>query len=348
MQMLPPTPDMRLIPATAADAEAIHRMKHAAFWPLYEKYHDDATSPALELLGRVKSQLEHPATDWYILRRDGNDVGGMRILRDKTEDGLPVCRIGCLFVLPEYQRQGVATAALQAAFARYPDAALWHICTTLQEHDTVRLLERHCFRRTETEPTAYPGMDLVHLTRLREDVPMRRLARLTDREVLGASDTDTITHAAPRRTARAILQGCGNRDGLYVVTHTEGFDIHMLPGGGVENGESILAALHREIYEETGCRIDSVRPLGYVEENRGHTNYTQLSYYFLCATRDTELHPHLTQVEMAHGATAAWMTLEEMQNAIRTPVFDRPQGRFLQARDVAALEAYSEYMQTNS
>ena len=339
-----PKAEVCLVRATLADAENLHRMKHAAFWPLYERYHDDAMSPALELLSKVKSQLESPATDWYILRLGETDVGGLRIVREHTEDGLPTCRISPLFVLPEHQRRGVASAALTTAFSLYPEAVLWQISAILQERDTVRLYERHCFRRTETEPTAYPGMDIVHFVRLREDVPMRRLTRLTDANLLG---TEGVSHAAPRFTARAILKGCGDGSARYAVTHTDGFGIHMLPGGGVEPGESILQALHRELYEETGCRITSAEPLGYVEENRAHSDYTQLSFYFLCTTDDTELSPHLTETELSHGATVSWMTLQEMQEAICTPVFDRPQGKFLQARDMAALRAYMDKSPAN-
>jgi len=118
----------------------------------------------------------------------------------------------------------------------------------------------------------------------------------------------------------------------------------MLPGGGVEKDESILAALQREVLEETGCTISRIQPLGYVEENRGYADYTQTSYYFLCETPDTELHPQLTAAEAAHGAKALWMTLEEMQQRIGSPVFTRPQGKYLQARDMAALAAYAELL----
>lgn len=331
---LPAEEDVCLVRARAEDAEEIHRMKHAAFWPLYEKYHDDATSPALELLSKVRSQLAHPATDWYFICTKGQKAGAIRIVRERTEDGLPTCRISPLFVLPEMQGQGIASAALTAAFSLYPEAARWQLSTILQEHGNCHLYEKLCFRRVMTAPSACPGMDFAYYTRLREDLPVRRLARLTDRELLGS---DAISHAAPRLTARAILR---NPDGLYAVTHTDGFGIHMLPGGGVEANESILTALHREVFEETGCRLSHAAPLGYVEENRGHTDYTQLSYYFVCLTEDRQLCPHLTETEAAHGTTACWMTLEEMWRAISEPVFSRPQGKFLQARDVAALQAF--------
>lgn len=331
---LPQPGDVRLVRADAGDAEAIHRMKHEAFWPLYQRYHDDATSPALELLSKVKAQLAAPASDWWLIQHKGKTAGAMRIVRERTETGLPCCRISPLFILPPLQGQGVGQSALLAAFALYPEAAQWRLSTILQEHGNCHLYEKLCFRQTEVEASPYPGMDLAYYTRLREDVPMRRIARLTDHEVLG---TEGLSHAAPRLTARAILR---NPDGLYAVTHTEGFGIYMLPGGGVESGESILAALRRELAEETGCRAGAIEPLGYVEENRAHSDYTQLSFYFIVDTPDETLCPRLTEAETAHGATACWMTLADMWQHISAPVFDRPQGRFLQARDVAALQAY--------
>lgn len=286
----------------------------------------------------MKGQIASAASDWWLVQEHGQPIGALRIVRERTEDGLPCCRVSPLFILPEHQGRGIGQAALLAAFELYPEAAQWRLSTILQEHANCHLYEKLCFRRTITAPTACPGMDIVYYTRLREDVPMRRLALLTDRELLG---TEGVSLAAPRLTARAILR---NEAGLYAVVYTEGFGIHMLPGGGVEPGESILTALHREIAEETGCRIATVQPLGYVEENRAHADYTQLSYYFVVTTPDTELRPHLTEAEAAHGTRAMWLTLHEAWERISTPAFDRPQGKFLQARDMAALKAYNPFL----
>ncbi len=163
---------------------------------------------------------------------------------------------------------------------------------------------------------------------------MRRIAYLTDLDILG---TPGLSSAAPRVTARAVVV---NPHGMLAVMYAEKYDIHTLPGGGVEAGESIEEALRREIAEETGCTIAAIEPLGYVEENRAYADCTRISYYYIVHAADDTLSPHLTDVEIANGTRVIWCTLEEAYARIALPVFERPQGKFLQARDVAVLNAY--------
>ncbi|MBB5721333.1 8-oxo-dGTP diphosphatase [Loktanella ponticola] len=62
-----------------------------------------------------------------------------------------------------------------------------------------------------------------------------------------------------RPGAYAILP----RDGKVLVTYQAApHEEFQLPGGGIDPGEGPIAALHREVYEETGFRIGSPRKLG--------------------------------------------------------------------------------------
>ena len=75
------------------------------------------------------------------------------------------------------------------------------------------------------------------------------------------------TGRPPRRDQRyrhrpgvyALLPRAG---ALLVAAKTDEAGNYMLPGGGVDPGESPLAALHREVTEETGWRIARPRRLG--------------------------------------------------------------------------------------
>ncbi|WP_068116289.1 NUDIX domain-containing protein [Tropicimonas marinistellae] len=62
-----------------------------------------------------------------------------------------------------------------------------------------------------------------------------------------------------RPGAYAILR----RGGLVLLTHqAEPIPELQLPGGGVDPGEQPVAALHREVYEETGWTMQLERRLG--------------------------------------------------------------------------------------
>ena len=169
---------------------------------------------------------------------------------------------------------------------------------------------------------------------------MERIRRITDKDILGL---DSLSAADPRITARAIVI---NPRGQFAVMYSADYDLYSLPGGGVENGEGIEDALFRDIREETGCRIASAEPLGFVEENRAHCDYTQISYYFIVFTEDETLSPHLTDSERQHGTTVRWYSPEEAYRVIASPCHTTNQRKFIQARDAAALDEYRR--RTNS
>ena len=160
------------------------------------------------------------------------------------------------------------------------------------------------------------------------------LAELTDKIVLG---TDGLCDALPRKTARAIAI---NDQGLLEVMYAKRFDLHSLPGGGIEGDESPETAIAREIWEETGCICSAIEPLGVVLENRFHADYTQIDYYFVVTTCGEGGQLHLTPNEAQNGTRPQWHTLDEVVHLIRDREHDTNQRKYLQARDVAALSAY--------
>lgn len=67
------------------------------------------------------------------------------------------------------------------------------------------------------------------------------------------------TKYALRPGAYAILA----RDGKVLLTHqSHPIPEFQLPGGGIDPGEQMLPALHREIVEETGWRAGPLRRVG--------------------------------------------------------------------------------------
>ena len=165
---------------------------------------------------------------------------------------------------------------------------------------------------------------------------MNHICELNDKIVLG---TDGMSAKAPRLTARAIVK---NQDGLYAVMYADKFKLHSLPGGGVEDGEDVLTALRREVYEETGCACDEIQELGIVAENRASLDYTQINYYYVVTTTYTSGENHLTKAEQNSRTVVQWHSYDEMVRLINEQEFDRIQGKYLKARDVVALREYAK------
>lgn len=166
---------------------------------------------------------------------------------------------------------------------------------------------------------------------------MEQICELNDKIILGQ---DGLSDKPPRLTARAIVR---NQDGMYAVMYSDKFKLHSLPGGGVEDGEDVLTALCREVYEETGCVCDEIKELGIVEENRASLDYTQINYYYVVTTTHKPGENHLTESEQASRTVVQWHTFEEMVRLINEQKFDRVQGKYLKARDVAALKEYATW-----
>lgn len=172
--------EVELILATVDDAELIQRMKYEAFLPLYEKYHDDETSPVKSSIDKVIHQLNDPNSQYYLIRFRGENAGAIRIarkLKKKTDDrnceydGNPenseteyvqdVLYISPLFILPEFQNKGIGQTAIKKVIDLYPDAVAWRLDTIKQEKGNCHLYEKCGFVRTGEEHIVNKSMTLV-------------------------------------------------------------------------------------------------------------------------------------------------------------------------------------------
>ena len=154
---------IRLILATEKDAELLHRLQVEAFMPLYEKYHDDETSPAKESLDTVRWKItDWPRSDFYIIELENELVGGIRVRNHNggnIEEG--VRWISPIFVIPAFQGKGIAQKVIQKVFDMYPDTITWRLETIKQEPGNCHLYEKCGFVRYGDEDVVNEKMTLV-------------------------------------------------------------------------------------------------------------------------------------------------------------------------------------------
>lgn len=142
-----------LILATLEDAELVHKLHIKAFMPLYEKYHDDETSPARETLETVTRKITEPNSEFYIICLKGEVVGGRIRIRHHQDKIIlnNINWISPIFVIPSFQNRGIVQKVIQRVFKLYPDTITWKLATIKQETGNCHLYEKCGFVKVGTE-----------------------------------------------------------------------------------------------------------------------------------------------------------------------------------------------------
>ncbi len=97
-----------------------------------------------------------------------------------------------------------------------------------------------------------------------------------------------MTYRPIRLAARAVLL---HEDRLLLVNAYPGqqSDLWCAPGGGVEAGASLPDNLAREVYEETGLRVDVGTPCLINEFHSPEHGFHQVEVFFRCALVEGQL-----------------------------------------------------------
>lgn len=108
------------------------------------------------------------------------------------------------------------------------------------------------------------------------------------------------------RTYRSSACGIVIRGKTIAMCYVDKHRAYVIPGGGIESGETMEQAVIREMHEETGLRIipESIREYGYIHVVRKGIHepvYVQDSYCFLCRAEDEFDEVSLTENEFKNG-----------------------------------------------
>lgn len=120
------------------------------------------------------------------------------------------------------------------------------------------------------------------------------------REIFGENRNKTFSKI--RYAARAILI----ENSQILLVHDLRDDVYMLPGGGLEHGETMEQCCIREVEEETGYICETIsKPIQIAEY---YEEYKYIDQYYICeAIGQGKI--HLTENEIKSHLAVEWMSV---------------------------------------
>lgn len=152
-------------------------------------------------------------------------------------------------------------------------------------------------------------------------------------------DTDTFQK---REAVRAVLI---NDVGNVILLSGTKHGYHKLPGGGIDENESMEVALARELMEEVGCKAEIIAELGMIVEYRDPMNLIQTSYCYLARQIGDQVESALEADEIEEGLQEARAgNIDEAIELLKNDNPDNLEGKFMQRRDLHFLITAKLYL----
>ena len=108
---------------------------------------------------------------------------------------------------------------------------------------------------------------------------------------------------------RVGCRGIVIKDSRMLISHEVNVDYYLIPGGGLENNETLEECCVREVCEETGYIVKPITHFLTMDEY--YEEYKYVSHYFICNVVGKS-EQNLTAAEIKRGLIPEWIDPEKM------------------------------------
>lgn len=217
--------------------------------------------------------------------------------------------ICCLGVSPDYRRCGIASMLMDEAL-RILDKTKEISVSTFRADDEKglaprALYEKYGFIEDElVEAMGYPNQKYILYPTDYGPSEFQKVNKTVKTiEIHGANAHKTFTKT------RVGCRGIIIKDFRMLISHEVNTDYYLIPGGGLEAGETPKECCIREVCEETGYIVNPVFHL--LTINEYYEEYKFISHYFLCDIIG-ESEQNLTANEIKRGLIPEWISPDKM------------------------------------
>lgn len=118
---------------------------------------------------------------------------------------------------------------------------------------------------------------------------------------------------AERPTVKAIIF---DSEGNIAIVGKAVHHFFTLPGGGVDQDESLDQAIVRECLEEVGCEVSIERELGIIDDYRDRDSKHVVTHCYVAKVVGEKQAPSPTEEEAKLGFFVRWVPIHEALNII--------------------------------
>ncbi len=112
----------------------------------------------------------------------------------------------------------------------------------------------------------------------------------------------------PPERVRVGCRGLVVKDNKVLLSYEERTGVYMSPGGGLEEGETLVECVARELQEETGFKVKPLKAFLKVKEYAYEVLWE--NNYFICEI-EGECERNLTESEKYNKVSAKWVEIDK-------------------------------------